>query len=213
MRKGFTLIELLVVIAIIAILAAILFPVFARAREKARQTSCLNNVRQIMTGIVMYNTDYDEVNIMRYYDVEQDGSWVNRVEWYESIMPYVQNEQVFACPSHPLRRSGWGLTYTMNCEREIRSMSYHGNANLLSLADVKAPAELILLGERTSRSSHRVCPPYHTSSSNCAPITTGDVDKLHNGGANYGFFDGHAKWYRVDQTVEPNNLWSLDPDD
>ncbi|MGM0494452.1 MAG: DUF1559 domain-containing protein [Armatimonadota bacterium] len=215
MRRGFTLIELLVVIAIIAILAAILFPVFARAREKARQTSCLNNVRQIMTGIVMYNTDYDDVCINRYYDVEEppgSGNWVDRIEWYEAIMPYVQNQQVFTCPSNPRRRSSW-LTYAMNCEREIRAYSYHGGQNTLALADIKTPAEVILLGEMPEGgSSHRVCPPYHTGT-HCRPITLNDGDKLHNGGANYGFFDGHAKWYRVDQTVEPSNLWSLAPND
>lgn len=67
MRRGFTLIELLVVIAIIAILAAILFPVFARAREKARQASCLSNVRQMTTAAMMYLQDYDEVFFHRYF--------------------------------------------------------------------------------------------------------------------------------------------------
>ena len=215
MRRGFTLIELLVVIAIIAILAAILFPVFARAREKARQTSCLSNVRQIMTGITMYNSDYDEICILRYYDVEEpagSGNWVDRIEWYESIMPYVNNQQVFTCSSNERRKQTW-LTYGMSCEREIRCQSYHGNASLLSLADIKAPAEVILIAETPyGGSSHRTCPPYHTST-NCRPITLNEGDSLHNGGANYGFFDGHAKWYRLDQTLAPSNLWSLDPDD
>jgi prepilin-type N-terminal cleavage/methylation domain-containing protein/prepilin-type processing-associated H-X9-DG protein len=212
MRKGFTLIELLVVIAIIAILAAILFPVFARAREKARQTSCLSNVKQVMLGVTMYNSDYDETCIMRYYDVEDNGSWVDRIEWYEAIMPYVKNQQVFTCPSNPRRDDTW-LTYGMNCEREIRSYSYHGGGNTLLLADIEAPAEVILLAETPDGgSSHRTCPPYHTGT-HCRPITMNDGDSLHNGGANYGFFDGHAKWYRIDQTLAPSNLWSLDPDD
>jgi prepilin-type N-terminal cleavage/methylation domain-containing protein/prepilin-type processing-associated H-X9-DG protein len=213
-QRGFTLIELLVVIAIIAILAAILFPVFARAREKARQTACLNNVRQLMTGAAMYAQDYDEKCILRYYDVEEppgSGNWVDRIEWYESIMAYVNNQQVFKCPSNP--RDSW-LTYSMNCQREIGSQSYHGSDGTLSLADIEAPAEVILLGEMPEGgSSHRVCPPYHTDSEHCRPITMNDGDKLHNGGANYGFFDGHAKWYRVQQTLAPSNLWSLDPDD
>ncbi len=214
MRRGFTLIELLVVIAIIAILAAILFPVFARAREKARQTSCLNNVRQLMTGHAMYVQDYDEKCIMRYYDVEQppgSDNWGERIEWYEAIMPYVKNQQVFTCPSSPL--SSW-LTYTMNCQREISSQSYHGSGDTLSLADIEAPAEVILLAEMPAGgSAHRVCPPYHDDSQYCRPITLNDGDKIHNGGANYGFFDGHAKWFRIDQTLAPSNLWSLDPDD
>ncbi len=210
MKRGFTLIELLVVIAIIAILAAILFPVFARARERARQTSCLNNVRQIMTAMMMYQQDYDEILIMRYYDVEESpgsGNWVARINWFQAIMPYVMNEQVFACPSSPLRRTSW-YTYAMNCEREIRSQSYQGANSTLSLADVMRPSELILLAERPGRSGHRVCPPYHTGS-HCNLITTDDIDKLHNEGANYGFFDGHAKWHRLDQTLAPRNLWSL----
>src|SRR5512144_498244 len=81
-RRGFTLIELLVVIAIIAILAAILFPVFAQAREKARQISCLSNIKQIGLGVLMYAQDYDET---------YPFAWGQTGAWYESVDPYIKN--------------------------------------------------------------------------------------------------------------------------
>jgi prepilin-type N-terminal cleavage/methylation domain-containing protein len=92
-RRGFTLIELLVVIAIIAILAAILFPVFARAREKARQASCGSNVKQIALGVLMYVQDYDEMF--------SNLGWCTtpRLYWWDNVMPYVKNSQLFLCPS------------------------------------------------------------------------------------------------------------------
>jgi prepilin-type N-terminal cleavage/methylation domain-containing protein len=90
MRKGFTLIELLVVIAIIAILAAILFPVFAKAREKARQASCASNLKQIALAILWYAQDYDE---------RTQGYQGGVGSWHLLIEPYVKNTQVFACPS------------------------------------------------------------------------------------------------------------------
>ena len=92
-RKGFTLIELLVVIAIIAILAAILFPVFARAREKARQSSCLSNIKQIGLGYLMYMQDYDEVAVrhLTYGPPNQ--------MWPQLITPYIANYQIWTCPS------------------------------------------------------------------------------------------------------------------
>jgi prepilin-type N-terminal cleavage/methylation domain-containing protein/prepilin-type processing-associated H-X9-DG protein len=96
-RRGFTLIELLVVIAIIAILAAILFPVFAQAREKARSASCLSNLKQLGLGIMMYTQDYDEYFPFGYcYSLPAaDYLWY----WQDSVRPYVKNEQVYTCPS------------------------------------------------------------------------------------------------------------------
>src|ERR1035437_10614589 len=92
-RRGFTLIELLVVIAIIAILASILFPVFARAREKARQASCSSNEKQIGLAILMYVTDNDET-----YPFVDAG--VGTSTWRMSVLPYIRNRQLFQCPSY-----------------------------------------------------------------------------------------------------------------
>ncbi|MEN6401236.1 MAG: prepilin-type N-terminal cleavage/methylation domain-containing protein, partial [Armatimonadia bacterium] len=113
-RRGFTLIELLVVIAIIAILAAILFPVFAKAREKARQTSCLNNLKQIGTAFIQYAQDYDERMPMRginmvqpdtsapgyFFTTAYNGSTTGKlISWMDLVYPYIKNRQVFVCPS------------------------------------------------------------------------------------------------------------------
>ncbi|MCS6862516.1 MAG: DUF1559 domain-containing protein [Abditibacteriales bacterium] len=108
-RQGaFTLIELLVVIAIIAILAAILMPVFAQAREKARTASCQSNLKQIMSAILMYNQDYDEqVMPNGWYQLGTTGNWIT---WMELVNPYIKNEQVFKCPSAPKTVGEWGIS-------------------------------------------------------------------------------------------------------
>lgn len=133
---GFTLIELLVVIAIIAILAAILFPVFARARENARRSSCMSNLKQIGLGIIQYTQDYDEryplaapKNLVsppdgasngpsqiqtdasmpgRYFQNRHNATWGPNfyVTWMDLIHPYIKNVQVFVCPSHTLTEVG-----------------------------------------------------------------------------------------------------------
>jgi len=115
-RKAFTLIELLVVIAIIAILAAILFPVFAQARESARKISCLSNAKQLGTGIMMYVQDYDEMYPCNNWDTpplgitdtdSHDPKYPAAITWMWKVMPYVKNRQILVCPSDPDPKNGW----------------------------------------------------------------------------------------------------------
>jgi prepilin-type N-terminal cleavage/methylation domain-containing protein/prepilin-type processing-associated H-X9-DG protein len=130
-KVGFTLIELLVVIAIIAILAAILFPVFAQAREKARQASCLSNTKQIALGLVMYVQDYDELMPAAFPQVAPiNGGNVDRIPYDMQILPYVKNDQVYICPSDPWPRQHndlWDGKYRNKFLK--RSYGYIGRIN------------------------------------------------------------------------------------
>ena len=104
-RRGFTLIELLVVIAIIAILAAILFPVFAQARESARAISCLSNTKQIGLGLAMYVQDHDEKMPALFLKIPPiNGGGLDRIPYDQQILPYVKNDQVYSCPSDSVTR-------------------------------------------------------------------------------------------------------------
>ncbi|MFO8082108.1 MAG: prepilin-type N-terminal cleavage/methylation domain-containing protein, partial [Armatimonadota bacterium] len=145
-RTGFTLIELLVVIAIIAILAAILFPVFARAREKARQTSCLSNVKQIMAGIQMYAQDYDERlcpgSRWRLY---VGGTYIGMAQWADAINPYVKNEQLFKCPSQQAQAQAIGWNYQEFGYVEASTSYVYGWAT--PLASIEYPSQTILIGD------------------------------------------------------------------
>src|ERR671910_894516 len=110
-RHAFTLIELLVVIAIIAILAAILFPVFAQARDRARMSACISNMRQIGTSLMMYVQDYDETYPRLRFHAPGAGSWQaaakgkNTYVWQNAIRPYLKSIDVLGCPSNPFSRS------------------------------------------------------------------------------------------------------------
>ncbi len=164
--KAFTLIELLVVIAIIAILAAILFPVFAQARAKARQTACLSNEKQIGTALMMYAQDYDEtLPISNYYP--WCGNAVNAItnpKWMDLLFPYVKNTQVFTCPSFQgdtaehekyvyqpstctgARATQYG-TYVINeVYQSMTAVSAHGPGGR-PLAEIKLPADTLFVSE------------------------------------------------------------------
>ena len=197
MRRGFTLIELLVVIAIIAILAAILFPVFARAREKARQASCLSNTKQISLGILMYAQDYDETMVPDavavYHFISPDGTPIDiapqaAMLWMYLTYPYVKNVQIYKCPSYS---DAWSATsYDGNCG--YGKNSYLGT---ISMARIDQPAGTILLCDSNYYLSDwdvRDDPDGSTGSDNADPPR----DK-HNEGCNFGFCDGHAKWMKA----------------
>jgi len=194
-HTGFTLIELLVVIAIIAILAAILFPVFAKAREKARQASCLSNVKQISNAMMMYIQDYDE----QFVTVDET------YRWYLPLYAYVKNADVFQCPSNRNDPANSNSDYTIN------GLFAHGEA----LARFGQPANTIMIAERETG---MVWDGYHpwpnAGSPNWDDLNSyyaGDghnwlVEHIaktrHNDGANYGFADGHTKWMKWEKTIE-----------
>jgi len=120
-KRGFTLIELLVVIAIIALLAAILFPVFARARENARRTSCQSNLKQIGLGLLQYVGDYDDrLPASAYGGVAADSNNSTAYKWMDAIFPYVKSEQIFICPSD----SGAEYVYNRNIAAGQSSRKY-----------------------------------------------------------------------------------------
>ena len=208
-RRGFTLIELLVVIAIIAILAAILFPVFARAREKARQSSCLSNVKQIGLGALMYCQDYDDrfppkwwwyVHVPTGYTLT-----TNYLTWAECVMPYINNDQIFQCPSfqqtqNQMPYATFPFTYNYNGANPDPALGI-GSAGLdwCAQGDVKMPATTVMIYDGWTMDTWWYA-PNHAALFNRESGTTGwtsvhwDLVERHNDGANVCFVDGHGKW-------------------
>ncbi len=225
MRKGFTLIELLVVIAIIAILAAILFPVFARAREKARQSSCLSNMKQLTLGMLMYAQDYDErLPMCRYPDTPFYPSPVDGVlctfSWVQVTYPYVKNAQVLECPSDNYARPVYtnGSTTNMSKYSYARNYGYfNGDKKRVmdahKLAEFAEPAGTIMLGEAKdcNRCGPRIANwPAGGGSVSVDELMGSYIYPRHNGGMNFSFHDGHAKWSKYGGT--PARWYSMEED-
>jgi prepilin-type processing-associated H-X9-DG protein/prepilin-type N-terminal cleavage/methylation domain-containing protein len=152
-RPGFTLIGLLVVIGIIAILAAILFPVFAQAREKARSSSCLSNLKQLGLGCMMYAQDYDETLPIGGINNSALPN-PNVTRWFKDVAPYIKNIIIRNCPSHPFQlndssiasdfRSCYGINYSL---ARFHTLPSTGVPRTVPLANIKAPAGLVLLSD------------------------------------------------------------------
>ena len=204
---GFTLIELLVVIAIIAILAAILFPVFARARENARRSSCSSNLKQIGLGMMQYLQDYDET-----FPVAISGS--EDTNWANTIQPYVKSYQILQCPSESngpeLSYGQWGLSdYWVN--RYVCGWKYGPNYAEVGIkqAQLNASALVVLLGDGAKIDANPTCGDTGRPGYNCFDTihnnNTGNQypQTRHLDGANYAFADGHVKWLKPDKINPP----------
>ncbi|MEJ5251747.1 MAG: DUF1559 domain-containing protein [Chthonomonadetes bacterium] len=232
-RRGFTLIELLVVIAIIAILAAILFPVFAQAREKARQASCISNMKQIALAKLMYAQDYDEtLPLNRIFSFDPDLSYVT---WRCVVQPYIKNEGAWICPSAPrhLNEFYWPLwvgtpfiggrgcvcdvtmtldDFNANPQRFKGLANYASNGHISwyvrTLAYFQKPASTIMVLE-----THDMWPdleawtiPWQYYNGTC-----GSLPFWHNKSGNWAMADGHVKWMRLAATLAPEFLWDNEP--
>ena len=209
-RTGFTLIELLVVIAIIAILAAILFPVFAKAREKARQASCQSNLKQIGLAVTMYYGDYDETLPNR-----------QAITW--KLSPYVKNTQLWRCPSYPsMVVTGPWVPYSPQCDwaTAVGAGEYQGGYGVSCwpyvqqgrcgrtpvLTDPRMkPAEMPCFQDTAGGTIYHL--PLNNGCVCAPPGDTGATEPRHNEGLNVAFMDGHVKWLKKTVTDSTQLQW------
>jgi prepilin-type N-terminal cleavage/methylation domain-containing protein/prepilin-type processing-associated H-X9-DG protein len=210
-NRGFTLIELLVVIAIIAILASILFPVFARARENARRTSCISNLKQIGLGLMQYTQDYDEkypANAPFPMQTNNDpampsGKFIvtytaddHYVTWMDLTMPYLKSLQIFVCPSARSNAIHPSYGYSSALGGWQRG-SYDGTndwniGSPMSGAEVTRPSETVAIMDINRQYSYYLNP--NTIYSYAAYESSKAIVSPHLDGSSVAYADGHAKW-------------------
>ena len=216
-RKGFTLIELLVVIAIIAILAAILFPVFQKVRENARRTACLSNTKQLGIAVTQYNQDYDELmpsitsggggtkgeNIQGGWMYYNNFGTANLVfdPTQGNIYTYTKSKGVYLCPDDSFGQAAGDSFAISSCVASLTRVNRVQPGK--SLAAFSNPAGTMLFCEEASGGTAGSTNDGYFLNDQSAVIVaaTGDnISLRHSGGCNVAFIDGHSKYYALDAT-------------
>lgn len=214
--QGFTLIELLVVIAIISILAAILFPVFARARENARRSSCMSNMKQLALSVMQYTLDNDG-KLMGYVATRSDGTTTSDWNRFEAMQSYIKNHQVVFCPSAPRYAptvsvtGAWATHYGFPADSTNKPIQTAvvrvwtpgpgiNHVTTTAIDSLPDASRTCLLGETNYSSPTNSNYLNNGYGGSVFGAVTGDalddwINKFrHLEGANYAYMDGHVKW-------------------
>ena len=217
-RRGFTLIELLVVIAIIAILAAILFPVFTQAKSAAFTSACFSNVKQLTAGVLVYANDYDGTIVPSVFEPSGWSDLSTARTWRKMIFPYVRNVALYTCPARPKAGAKWGAydptkypnadipaTYGINYD-VAGSFGVEWPKDLRKISQYSRSSRLILVCETTG-----IMYPYFDLMETTPMLTAleGYWPHWHNGKLNVSFVDGHVRTMYLRDTLGKDSATQL----